>query len=471
MSLERFEELLRSGRHIFLTGAGGTGKSYLLDVAIKKYPDTFVITSTTGISAVGLNPEAKTIHSFSMIGTATNEGFPTPKCLEFFDYGKMSDLEAIKGAKRLIIEEVSMLSASRLDLVDRVFRRVRKAYKTPFGGIQMIFAGDFLQLPPVTKGDDEKAEYCFNARSWKEAKPEVIYLNEVKRTTNKEFAEMLLRIRTVNHTAADFKLLKSLEDNVLKNRPLILFASNKKADAENVKQLDITEGKLETHKGKFRGNKNPESAKEEFREIRENLLCPHILQLKEGCRVMVTENERKYPGDETPMAYVNGSLGTYRGFETKFTNRTFKQYEMDEETGKPLLSPTGRPYIIEDKIAYDVIFVELDSGKWVELKRMTWTAGNRVFNPYLNKEEWEVEYKQFPVKLAYALTMHKAQGLSIDSLEVDCEGIFTDSQFYVAVSRARSLEGLRVRNLKGKHVRASIDALEFYKELELEMKK
>jgi len=798
MSLEKFEDALQSGKHIFLTGAGGTGKSYLIQSALRKYPAVFVVTSSTGISAMSLYEGAKTIHSFSTIGVAKNEDFKTSKELtSFFSHIKFKDENAIKGAKKVILEEVSMISASQLNLIDRVFRLIRRVNK-PFGGIQMIFSGDFClkngtkitmadgsllnieeieigdlvmgidfkprtvlrlfkgmaplykihqtngddyfttgnhlialkrrelkldeykrypniqdnitikaselefksekfrenfagykvgcidlperqvnidpyflgvwlgdgesgavrisspdieimdyckkiadefeleykirrerpdspcfrisiansyhsgkknkildilreydllnnkhipecfllnsvknrlellaglldtdgnwsgnrfsfcatpkvladqvkqladqlgfraslfrnsadtswivtiggdtwriptkikrkkslprdlgrsrmtstltvskdvedyfsgievdgdnlfiladgtvthncQLSPVSKKGEEKAEFAFQARSWKEANPLVIYLNEVKRTDNKEFAEMLLRIRTITHDINDFKLMKSLENNVLKNQPVLLVATNKRADEENAKQLAIIEGKLETYKGKYRG------PKENFREIRDGLLCPHELQLKVGCRIMITANERRYDdGEDKPLAFVNGSMGTYLGMKTCFTNREFDQFERDEETDEILRDSRGRPYIIRDRIAYDVLMIKLDTGKYLELKRMNWTAGGMAYNKDTEKDEFEIEYKQFPVRLAWGITVHKSQGMSLDTVEIDCEGIFADSQFYVAISRARSLEGLRIKNLKGRYIKASMVALEYYKNL------
>jgi ATP-dependent DNA helicase PIF1 len=463
MSIETLEKHILEGRNIFLTGAGGTGKTFELQAMLKKYPANFVVTSSTGISAMGLHELARTIHSFSTIGTSSNEQFPTTKCLEYFDYMKERDLNAIIGTKRLIVEEISMISASQLNLIDRVFRRVRKCYNKPFGNIQMIFAGDFLQLESVSKKDEEKNEFAFQARAWKEANPVTVYLNEVKRTTNKEFAELCLRVRTINHTAADFKLMKSLENNILVNQPLVLVASNKRADEENVKQLALLSTKKEIYKGKYRG------PKDSFRGIREGLLCPHELELKEGCRVMITSNERRYDTQDDrgePLEYVNGSLGTFLGGDTRYTTRQFEQFQRDEETNEIIRDSKGRPNKFFDNIQYDVLCIKLDTGKYIELRRMSWTDGDFIENKDTGKPEWEIEYKQFPVRLAYAITIHKAQGLSIESLEIDCEGIFANSQFYVALSRARSLEGLKIKNLKGKYIKASVDALEFYKNLD-----
>ena len=460
--LEKFESTLLSGKNIFLTGAGGTGKTFLLQKMIEKYPANFVVTSSTGISAIALFEGARTIHSFSTIGLAKNEDFKTSKELVlFFKHMKFSSENSIKNTRHLIIEEVSMISASQLDLIDRVFRLVRKKNK-PFGGIQIIFSGDFLQLPPVSK-EGEYAEYAFQARSWKEAEPEIIYLNEVKRTENKEFAELCLRLRTINYTVEDYKLLKSLEDKKLENPPVILFSTNKKADEENTKQLNLLATPMETFKGKYKGPKN------DFKDIREGLLCPHELLLKSGCRVMITANQRQYEhqADET-LEYVNGSMGTYLSSYIDETKKEFKQVKRNEETNEIIYDSIGKVTFVFDRARFPVLVIKLDNGTVIDLKRMSWTQGERVYNKDTGREEFEIEYKQFPVRLAWGVTIHKAQGLSLDSLEIDCDRIFTDSQFYVALSRARSLEGLKIRNLKGKHIMASEEALNFYKNLELE---
>lgn len=452
MSAEKFFKLLEQGENIFLTGAGGTGKSFTLREAVKMYPHNFVITSSTGISAINLHEDAKTIHSFSGINTHTNDDYKQQTSFTRFCTNLSDDVvNGILGTKKLIIDEISMISAEQLDLIDRVFKFVRMDYR-PFGGIQIIFSGDFLQLPPVVKPTEENPEpqprLAFESTAWIEACVKTVQLTEVKRTNNKDFAELLCRVRTMDYTAKDFKILKATEEKEFEQLPVKLYNSNMKVDNENSFQLSRLDGKEIKIKAKWRGDWD------KVKEFKKSLLAMDELVLKPNCRVMIIVNKSQDALNDG-VEYVNGSLGTFLKIETRMTTRKVWIIERDPQT----FEITNR---YKDNKEYHVLAIKLDSGNIVYLKRNTWKHGDEVENEH-GQMQAEVEYSQFPVRLSYALTTHKAQGMSLPLVELDAHGIRTNNQLYVGISRAESLEGLKIKNLRAFNIKACPKALEFYK--------
>jgi len=250
-----FFKALAEGSNIFLTGAGGTGKSYLIKQAVELHKQNFVVTSTTGISAMNLMEGAMTIHSFSGLGIKTLRDFPSEYHLNIFLKGLSPIVVTrVEGCHKLVIDEISMLSAGQLDLVDRIFRFVKKN-ELPFGGCQTILAGDALQLPPVGRKDDDgneiKEPMFFESEVWKSGNFVTIYLTEVKRTNNKDFALLLHRVRDMSFTGKDFKKLKLTEEKELLVSPVKLYNSNFKVDTENEFQLSKIKGEAIVVKGKI----------------------------------------------------------------------------------------------------------------------------------------------------------------------------------------------------------------------------
>lgn len=488
MTFNPVEELvtaLNEGRNIFLTGAGGTGKSFLLKGLLNKYPNQFVVTSSTGISASLLLDGAMTIHSFSGINVCSyeEEHYNNDYLWKEFAmsvYISLSDKRrnAIEKCKRLIIDEVSMLSKGQLDLIDQVFRMVKgRSFETfsaiaeafgneevdysknpqilPFGGIQVIITGDFLQLPPIVKnqikGQEKLPDYAFESRVWKEANLKTIYLKEIKRTDNVEFAEFLHKLRVGNWTTEDFFYLQKFKKNTHSHPPVKLFADNRSVDKYNNEQLALVDQPLITLKAKWRG------PLDELKELKKGVLAPDTLELKVGCRVMVLINKSEEDG-LNDCDYVNGSTGVFLGVEERYTKRPVWIKEKDPITGEI------RRY--KDLRVYTVVLVQLDNGNIVELKRNSWNNGNEVYDKELEAVVYEVEFSQYPIKLAYALTSHKSQGASIEFLEIDTQKFFAPNQFYVALSRATDPKKIRVLNLKTYHIKTCPKALEFYKALE-----
>jgi len=534
--VEELIQALNEKRNIFLTGAGGTGKSYLLKALMTKYPNQFVVTSSTGISASLLMDGAMTIHSFSGIGIDSFEDHHYKDHKLWVDYSLMvysnlneKQTKRIKHCKRLIIDEISMISNGQLDLIDQVFRYVKSEewesfvalsglwekekeidhtknpMLIPFGGIQVIITGDFCQLPSIKKikkhvisfnpfndglkldtntliyskltktefikleGDEfcwkeltleeseklNQPDYAFESRVWKEANLKTIYLKEIKRTENKDFAEFLHRLRVGNWDNKDFFYLKKFEKNKHTHPPVKLYADNYSVDKYNNEQLALVEQPLITLKSRFRGHLT-----EEYKEMRKGILAPDTLELKEGCRVMILINKSEEDGlndDE----YVNGSTGVFVGMTDKLTKRDVWVKEKD-----PL---TGEMRRFKDKRVYQVVQVRLDNGNLIELKRNSWNNGIEIWDKQLEALVYEVEFSQFPIKLCYALTSHKSQGASIDFLEIDTKNFRSPNQFYVALSRATDPSKIRVLNLKTYHIKTCKKALSFYDNLEKEM--
>jgi len=450
MSAEKFFELLKKGENIFLTGPAGTGKTFTLKKALEMYPNNFVVTSSTGISALNLMEGARTIHSFSGIGTKNNSDFNNHVKFSWFISGLTNEVvNGILGCKKLIIDEISMIHPDQLDLIDRIFQAVRVDIR-PFGGIQMIFAGDALQLPAVQKGADfgTPNSWFFESRSWKMANVKTVQLTEIKRTDNVEFAKMLCRIRTMDFTSEDFKALKSLSNKHLEHEPVKLFATNRKSDEYNQQKLNELTTPLLTIKAKWRGNQDL------VKEIKKSVLAQDILNMKVGARVMILVNKSMdFLNDDAD--YVNGSTGIFLGLETRTTAREHWITERDPVT----FEITN---IYKDKKTYHVLKIQLDSGPIVFIKRHTWEMGEKIENEH-GKLQAEAEYSQYPVRLAWSITVHKSQGMSLDYVDLDCEGIRTDNQFYVAVSRAKTLEGLKVTNLKSMAIKSCPKALDFYR--------
>jgi len=467
---EQFFKHVKNGENVLLTGPGGTGKTWHFRKMIEENPHNFVLTSTTGISALNLHELARTIHSVSGIGKKTIKDFPNrAKIRDYIEHYMPPELvDSIIGMKSLLIDEISMKHPDQFDLVD-VFLREIRGIEFPFGGVQLVIGGDFLQLPPVDKElqdqvDDRKADasgrvefkrtpnkWCFDSDAWKAANIKVVQLTEIKRTDEIEFAQLLCRVRNMTWTAKDFKLLKSTEFHTYPEgiKPIKLFNSNKKADAENAIQINALEGTKIQVKFKARGDWN------KILELKKGILAPDVLELKPNCRLMILINKSSLDHlNDDDENYVNGSLGTFICMKEMWTVREVWIHDRDPVT----FEVTN---IRKDRKKYHVLVIKLDSGPTVYIKRHVWESGEHFINQF-GKPQAEVEFSQYPVRLAYGFTIHKCQGMSIDNVEIDASGIRTDNQFYVAVSRARTFKGLRILNLKASNITACPRALEFY---------
>lgn len=378
-------EILKKGGNVFLTGEPGAGKTYTVNQYIEWMRDTgktYAVTASTGIAATHVN--GMTIHSWSGLGIKREITKSTIQNILFDDYKQ----RRICAPQVLIIDEVSMLDSVMIDNVDAVLRGVREIDE-PFGGMQVVFVGDFFQLPPVSKG--ESLDFAFESEAWKNAKVTVCYLTEQHRQSEGEFLEILTAMRRGTITAAHKQILRERAYAPEGVPATQLFTHNADVDRINETELAKIEGPEEVFKADCVG------VPFLVDRLKKSLLSPERLVLKVGAVVMFTRNNF----DE---GYVNGTIGTV----VRFTNDGFP--------------------VIETKDGHE-------------------------FSP--RRAEWSIEengtvrasVRQLPLRLAWAITVHKSQGMSLDAASVDLSNAFEYGQGYVAISRVRSLAGLHLRGI------------------------
>lgn len=384
--------LLKMGKNIFLTGAAGSGKTYLLNKYISYLKENHVVvavTASTGIAATHL--QGTTIHSWSGIGVRDTL---TQKDLE-----KLLTTKRIKRnykkTKVLIIDEISMLHKHQLEMVDSTARYILNCDKA-FGGIQVVLCGDFFQLPPVTSGalEDEK-KFSFAASAWKEGDFHVCYLHEQHRQGDDPLLIILNDIRSGTageHTKVPLRTRYKKEPHG-NTKATKLYSRNINVDVINERELANLHGEAKT----FTMSTGGFSALVEG--IKKSCLAPEKLTLKIGAEVMFIKNANDF-------RYVNGTRSVVIGFDKS------------EES-------------------------------WPIVK----THDNDTITAY--PEEWKYEdngvvratIRQVPLRLAWAITIHKSQGMTLDAVEIDLGDAFEPGMGYVALSRVRSLNGLKLMNL------------------------
>ena len=384
MTQERALEILKTGGNVFLTGEPGAGKTYVINQYIAWLEAAgmqVAVTATTGIAATHIG--GMTIHSWSGIGI---RDYLTP-----YDLDKITSTEKtvkrIKKAQVLVIDEISMLDGSVLEMVDKVCR-VARGSAEPFGGLQIIFVGDFFQLPPIVKQGD-MMRYAFESRAWDEARPLICYITEQYRQEDELFLSLLKSIRTGEIEDEHFTLLSEQKEIAYEGiEPTRLYTHNADVDAVNAEKLSSLPGKSRKFNMTGVGNKQLQQG------LAKNCLSPELLELKEEAMVMCTKNNFE-------AGYVNGTLARVVGFDSG---------------GLPIIQTT--------------------EGKEITMKPASWEV----------REEQKVlaAVEQVPLRLAWAITVHKSQGMSLDAAEVDLAKAFVFGQGYVALSRVRTLAGLKM---------------------------
>lgn len=376
-------DILKTGANVFLTGEPGAGKTHTIGELTKWLDEEkveYAITASTGIAASHL--DGSTIHSWSGIGIMKNL---QKKQIDGI-VAKPSIRERLKAAKTLVIDEISMLDAGTLNDINNVLKAAH-GNQRPFGGIQVIFVGDFFQLPPVSRG--AKAEFAFEARAWEEANPTVCYLTEQHRQSDQEFLEILTAMRAGTITEAHKERLLACQRT---DKPdTQLYTHNADVDAINNAELAKLKGKPYTFQMEEWGDEFMVQA------LKRSCLSPEKLILKEGAVVMFTRNNFN-------AGYVNGSIGKVERFT---------------KGGDPV--------------------IKLLSGATVYPEQAKWTARKR--------REERAYIKQIPLRLAWAITVHKSQGMSLDTAMVDLSRTFEYGQGYVAISRVRTLQGLHLTGI------------------------
>jgi len=383
---------------VFLTGRAGTGKSHFIRTLLKEDQHRpQVVLAPTGLAAMNIG--GQTVHSFF--------GLPPRLLLGFKEKPNWFFTQNVRRLSRIVVDEISMLRADTLDAMDAHLRAARKSVK-PFGGVQMLLVGDFYQLPPVVRGDEgrmmEEAGYAspfaFSAHVLRDAPVSAFELTAMRRQNDAHFIALLQSIRDNSNVR---EAVNELNDACcgappLPVRPVLLCATNAVADAYNLRGLESLPGAAKVFEGGFKGDL-PKTGIPNDR-----LPAPMTLALKPGARVIFTQND---PGGR----WVNGTLGEVVAIE--------------EET----------------------VRVAIDGDDEVDVPRSTWPQTRWQWDEKAQemnmKEEWR--YVQFPLAPAWAITIHKAQGMTLDAVEVDLgRGAFAAGQTYVALSRARSMAGLRL---------------------------
>lgn len=400
-------EILRSGYNVFLTGCAGAGKTHLLNDYIsflRKKRVPVGITASTGIAATHIG--GVTIHSFSGMGIL-NE-------LTSGDLNRVLKKSYLKKnlekTQVLIIDEISMLSLDQLDIADKIIRSFLKS-EEPFGGMQVILCGDFFQLPPIKNNYNLYSKgtgFAYKSRAWRDLDLRVCYLAEQYRHKEEDLLCVLNSIRK-NEVSEDIvSLLRERYKAEIKEGEEItkLYTHNINVDSINSKELGKLPGKKKAFQMKKRG---PQAL---TKTLGKNLLAPEKLELKIGALVMFVKNNRE-------KGYVNGTLGRVIRFEGD----------------KPV--------------------VKTKEGEYVKVEQEKWNI----------EEEGEVkaEVRQVPLRLAWAITVHKSQGTTLDAAEIDLSKAFEPGMGYVALSRIRSLKGLRLMGLNKTALTANEEVVEMDK--------
>ncbi|MBN3298607.1 PIF1 helicase, partial [Amia calva] len=396
-----------SGKNVFFTGSAGTGKSFLLKRIVGSLPPkSTYATASTGVAACHIG--GTTLHAFAGIGSGSA---PLEQCVDLAQ--RPGVLQHWTSCRHLIIDEISMVEGEYFDKLEAIARSIKRSTE-PFGGIQLIVCGDFLQLPPVSKG---KAKFCFQAKSWRKCIHVNMELTDVRRQTDQSFISLLQAVR-VGRVTEDVtaRLMETAYHTIERDGILATRLCTHKDDVELT-----NERKLEQLPGAVRVFEAVDSDPQLVKHIDAQSPVGRVLQLKVGAQVMLTKNL------DVQRGLVNGARGVVVGFEP---------------------GNKGLP-----RVRFLCGLTEA-----MKPERWMFKAGGGL---YLSRQ-------QLPLKLAWAISIHKSQGMTLDCVEISLSRVFESGQAYVALSRARSLEGLRVMDFDPRVVRADPEVLQFYRRLRKE---
>lgn len=383
MTQDRALDILKSGANVFLTGEPGSGKTHVINKYIAWLEAAglnVAVAASTGIAATHIG--GMTIHAWSGIGI---KDFLSPQDLDAIA-SREKIVKRARAAHVLVIDEISMLDGGVMEMVDKILRTVRQSAE-PFGGLQIVTVGDFFQLPPVTRQGDVM-RYAFESNAWQLAKPLVCYITEQYRQEDELLLGLLGSIRRNEIEEDHYTLLQEQTEIAFEHiEPTRLYTHNADVDAVNNEKLAGIPGAGKQFKMTGSGRKPL------IEGLMKNCLSPEMLVLKEDAMVMCTKNNFE-------AGYVNGTLARVIKFEE------------------------GLPVI------------ETADGTQITIKPTSWEI--------VEDKKVLASIEQLPLRLAWAITVHKSQGMSLDAAEIDLSKAFVYGQGYVALSRVRSLDGLKV---------------------------
>ena len=420
------------GENIFITGPGGTGKTALIRSIYRHALSTrknIQVCALTGCASILLECRAKTIHSWSGIGLGQGEIDAIVKKV----IANRNKTQPWKIVDILIIDEVSMMSKKIFDMLNLIGKITRKSYK-PFGGIQVIFSGDFYQLPPVGIQDEpDTTRFCFESEDWSTVFNSSIALTQIFRQNDPIYISVLNQIREGRLKRRSIELLKGYVNRPLpQTRPTKLYPTRNQVDKINNNEM----AKLTSEEFQYRtrnhydlpivDKKKPtmlsfskDAIEQELERMKNSIMCDPITKLKVGTQVMCVVNTEDYG---TPLC--NGSQGTVIGFAGEF----------------PIIQ-----------------FVQLNRTFDCVIKYYTWSSENIE----------GIGISQIPLIHSWALTIHKSQGTTLDVAEIDVgNGIFECGQTYVALSRIKSLDGLYLSSFDYTKIKINRKVRDFYSELQ-----
>jgi len=397
---EGIQILEKSQTNVFLTGGPGTGKSFLLQEYLNRADEEIPVVASTGAAAILVG--GRTFHSFFSLGIL--QGGPDQAIAKAI---KNSGLRSrLRNLKTLVIDEISMLSLEAFDTAERLARQVRQS-DLAWGGVRIIAAGDFAQLPPISP--DRNKAWCFRAPAWRRSQFKKVTLKEVKRTEDADFLEVLEEIRwgRVTDRVRDFLDSRIALSEELESDVPHLFPRRNQTDAYNKNRLELLHEPLKTFETEYSGDPFG------IERLKRDAPVPELLELKKGALIMMRINDPR-------QRFINGTVG----------------------------------HILE--ILDEVLIIEA-RGRRLEIDPFTFS--------WLNADgEEAATARNFPVSLAYASTIHKVQGATLERLHADLSSLWEPGQAYVALSRARTAASLTIARWGTSSIKADPMVQAFYED-------
>ncbi|KAM3395800.1 ATP-dependent DNA helicase PIF1 [Capsicum galapagoense] len=425
-------EAISKGSSIFITGSAGTGKTYLLQHIISKLSkihgkSRVFVTASTGVAACSLN--GQTLHSFAGIGLgdASNVDLLSKVTLDKKAYRRWNK------ARALVIDEISMISGEVFDNLEFIARSIRSeelgCAEKIWGGIQLVVSGDFFQLPPVISNKGQQKEFAFEADCWNASFDMQIELKTIFRQSDAQLIKLLQGIRKGKYDSEDLKVLDQCCSNVEPDSSAVqLYPRIEDVNRVNAERLDYLDEVLFHYQAL-------DSGKDPWKKQLKNGIAPELLKLCVGSRVLLTKNIDVISG------LVNGATGTILDFVVVQETHKLYDREISDICGNGNLLPV----------------VRFDSGQELMIGLERWYV--------MEGDQAVAMRKQIPLILAWALSIHKCQGMTLNNLHTDLYRVFGFGMVYVALSRVKSLDGLHLVNFNPSKIKANPKVLKFYERL------